>query len=46
MRKERPRIAVIGACAIGGVTAGLLARAGQDVEIVYKHQMLSFLLHG
>jgi len=32
------RIAVVGAGAIGGITAALLTRAGIDVEVVCKHQ--------
>ncbi len=32
------RIAVVGAGAIGGITAAVLARAGFDVEVVCKHQ--------
>ncbi|NIO06186.1 MAG: 2-dehydropantoate 2-reductase [Proteobacteria bacterium] len=35
---ERAKIAVVGAGAIGGVTAAFLVRAGWDLEIVCKHQ--------
>ena len=34
------RIAVIGAGAIGGITAGFIAEAGYDVELVCKHQVI------
>lgn len=37
MSDARPRIAVIGAGAIGGVTAVFLAEAGHDLQIVTKH---------
>lgn len=36
-----PSIAVVGAGSIGGVTAALLANAGNDVEIVCKHDWLA-----
>lgn len=35
---SQPRIAVVGAGAIGGVTSAYLARAGYDPEVVCKHQ--------
>lgn len=38
MSTHSPRIAVIGAGAIGSVTAGLLGRAGHRVELVCKHR--------
>jgi 2-dehydropantoate 2-reductase len=38
MDKEHPRIAVIGAGAIGGVTASFVSMAGWDLELVCKHQ--------
>lgn len=38
MTMQSPRITVIGAGAIGGVTAGFLARKGRRVEIVCKHR--------
>ena len=36
--RERLRVAVVGAGAIGGVVAAFLARAGWDLEVVCKHQ--------
>ncbi|MBI5250147.1 MAG: hypothetical protein HY912_11695, partial [Desulfomonile tiedjei] len=41
MLQEKTKITVIGAGAIGGVTAALLAKAGWDVEIVCKHQEIA-----
>ncbi|MFH2130664.1 MAG: ketopantoate reductase family protein, partial [bacterium] len=38
MKEDNLRIAVIGAGAIGGITAALLSRKGHDVEIVCKYQ--------
>ena len=38
MKEGNLRIAVIGAGAIGGITAALLSRKGHDVEIVCKYQ--------
>jgi 2-dehydropantoate 2-reductase len=38
MLSDDKRVAVVGAGAIGGVTAAFLARAGWDVELVCKHQ--------
>jgi 2-dehydropantoate 2-reductase len=38
MRPREPTIAVVGAGAIGGVTAAFLDLAGKDLEIVCKHQ--------
>ncbi len=38
MSNNTPSIAVIGAGAIGGITAAHLSRAGWDVELVCKHQ--------
>lgn len=35
------KIAVIGAGAIGGITAGFIAKAGYDVELVCKHQSIA-----
>jgi 2-dehydropantoate 2-reductase len=37
MEKQEVRVVVVGAGAIGGVTAGLLAGAGHDVHIVCRH---------
>ena len=34
----KKRIAVIGAGAIGGIVAGLMARAGEDVTLVCRHE--------
>jgi len=41
MTDRSPRIVVVGAGAIGRVTAGLLARAGYDLHIVCKHPELA-----
>jgi len=38
MQKGKVNVAVVGAGAIGGVTAAFLARAGWDPEVVCKHQ--------
>ena len=38
MDNQQVRVAVIGAGAIGGVTAAFLVRAGWNVEVVCKHQ--------
>lgn len=38
MGEQRKTIAVIGAGAIGGITAAYLKKAGYDVELVCKHQ--------
>lgn len=38
MSPETTKIAVVGAGAIGGITAAFLAKAGWNVEIVCKHQ--------
>jgi 2-dehydropantoate 2-reductase len=38
MTQEKTKVTVVGAGAIGGVTAAFLAKAGWDVEIVCKHQ--------
>jgi 2-dehydropantoate 2-reductase len=35
---ENMRVAVVGAGAIGGITAAMLTRSGFDVEVVCKHQ--------
>ena len=35
---KSPRICIIGAGAIGGVTAALLRNSGHDVTLVTKHQ--------
>lgn len=35
-----PRVAVVGAGAIGGITAAFLARAGWDLELAAKHQAI------
>ncbi len=36
--KKLKKIAVVGAGAIGGITAACLQKSGLDVEVVYKHQ--------
>lgn len=36
--QDKPKILVIGAGGIGGVTAGVLAKAGYDVEIICKYE--------
>src|SRR3972149_1041345 len=41
MEQNRPKITVIGAGAIGGVTAAFLSRAGWDVEIVCNRQEIA-----
>lgn len=41
MSIAKPRIAVIGAGAIGGITAALMKNAGYDVEIVCKYDELA-----
>lgn len=38
MEKEKTAVAVLGAGAIGGITAAYLCRAGYDVQIVCKHE--------
>ncbi len=38
MLQEKTKVTVIGAGAIGGVTAAFLAKAGWDVEIVCRHK--------
>jgi 2-dehydropantoate 2-reductase len=38
---KRHRICIIGPGAIGGVVAGILARAGQDITLVVKHPELA-----
>ncbi|MBI4962381.1 MAG: 2-dehydropantoate 2-reductase [Desulfomonile tiedjei] len=38
MHGEKRKIAVVGAGAIGGITAAVLTGAGLDVEVVCKHQ--------
>lgn len=38
MDKQATKIAVIGAGAIGGITAAFMAKAGLDVELVCKHR--------
>ena len=43
---EQARIAVIGAGAIGGVTAALMAAKGQQVELVCKHMEIADLANG
>jgi 2-dehydropantoate 2-reductase len=35
---QNPKIAMIGAGAIGGITAAYMAAAGKDIELVCKHQ--------
>ncbi len=41
MKQEKPRIAVVGAGAIGGVTAAFLAQAGHDPALVCKHMEIA-----
>lgn len=41
MLSENSKIAMVGAGAIGGTTAALIANAGHDVEIVCKHKALA-----
>ena len=41
-----PRIVVVGAGAIGGITAALLKKGGYDVTLVCKHQQIADLAHG
>ncbi|MFC1835446.1 ketopantoate reductase family protein [Thermodesulfobacteriota bacterium] len=36
--KGRPRVAVVGAGAIGGITAAFMAQGGWDLELVCKHR--------
>ncbi|MCP4438740.1 MAG: 2-dehydropantoate 2-reductase [Aureispira sp.] len=36
--QKQPKILVIGAGGIGGVTAGVLAKAGYDIEIICKYE--------
>lgn len=43
---EKQRIAVIGAGAIGGITAALMAAQGQDVWLVCKHMEIADLANG
>jgi 2-dehydropantoate 2-reductase len=38
---KAPSVAMIGAGAIGGITAALIKQSGQDLEIVCKHQNLA-----
>ena len=40
------RIAVIGAGAIGGITAALMANKGLDVQLVCKHEAIAALANG
>lgn len=40
---NKPRIAVVGAGAIGGITAAYMAKAGYDVHLVCKHTQSAFL---
>ncbi len=40
------RIAIIGAGAIGGITAAFMAQAGQDITLVCKHQEIAALAQG
>ncbi|MCE5343186.1 MAG: 2-dehydropantoate 2-reductase [Eubacteriales bacterium] len=41
-----PRIVVVGAGAIGGITAALLKKGGRDVTLVCKHQEIATLAAG
>ncbi|MDD3921079.1 MAG: 2-dehydropantoate 2-reductase [Eubacteriales bacterium] len=43
---EPNRVVVIGAGAIGGITAALLAKSGADVTLVCKHQDIATLASG
>lgn len=46
MKMEKSRIAVIGAGAIGGITAALMAEKGYDVWLVCKHMEIADLANG
>ena len=41
MNKDNPSVVVIGAGAIGGVTAAFLKKAGWDVKLVCKHKEIA-----
>ena len=41
-----PRIVVVGAGAIGGITAALLKKGGYDVTLVCKHQQVADIANG
>ena len=45
MLTKEPKIAVVGAGAIGGTTAAFIKRAGWDLEIVCKHQKLADIIN-
>ena len=40
------RIVIIGAGAIGGITAALMKKAGEDVTLVCKHMDIADLANG
>lgn len=44
--QNKPRIAVVGAGAIGGITAAYLAKAGYDVHLVCKHEEIAQKANG
>ena len=46
MLTKDSKIAMVGAGAIGGITAALIKQAGQDIEIVCKHQDLADRIAG
>ncbi|MEG0269963.1 MAG: 2-dehydropantoate 2-reductase [Clostridia bacterium] len=43
---EQPRVVVIGAGAIGGITAAMLKLSGSDVSLVCKHQDIADIASG
>jgi 2-dehydropantoate 2-reductase len=45
MPDENPKIAVVGAGAIGGITGAILTRAGYDLEVVCNHQEIMDRAH-
>ena len=43
---QKLRVVVVGAGAIGGITAALLVKGGYDVMLVCKHQEIATLAAG
>ena len=43
---EQPRIVVVGAGAIGGITAAMMKLGGSDVTLVCKHQNIADIAAG
>lgn len=43
---NNPRIVVVGAGAIGGITAAMIKRAGYDVTLVCKHKEIADMVEG